>query len=236
MLKLTGIQKTFGKKDARVEALRGVDMEIHRGEMVAIMGKSGSGKSTLLNICGALMKPDQGEYRFDGKILDLDKQKILTKMRKDHIGFVVQYFALIEDMNVFENVALPLRYQKLHRREIRSRVTETLKLLEIEDKIKSYPDELSGGQQQRVAIARAMIKNPKLLLCDELTGALDTKSSGQVLKFVEKMNRKFGTTVVIITHNEAIAGMADQVVRLKDGRVCENRKNQQKIPAAELVL
>ena len=181
MLKLTGIQKTFGKKDARVEALRGVDMEIHRGEMVAIMGKSGSGKSTLLNICGALMKPDQGEYRFDGKLLDLDKQKILTKMRKDHIGFVVQYFALIEDMNVFENVALPLRYQKLHRREIRSRVTETLKLLEIEDKIKSYPDELSGGQQQ-VAIARAIVKNPQLLLADEPTGALDEATGESVME------------------------------------------------------
>lgn len=221
MLKLTGIQKTFGKKDARVEALRGVDMEIHRGEMVAIMGKSGSGKSTLLNICGALMKPDQGEYRFDGKILDLDKQKILTKMRKDHIGFVVQYFALIEDMNVFENVALPLRYQKLHRREIRSRVTETLKLLEIEDKIKSYPDELSGGQQQRVAIARAIVKNPQLLLADEPTGALDEATGESVMEVFERIHR-MGKTLIIVTHDEKVADQCDRIIYLRDGRIVES--------------
>lgn len=221
MLKLTGIQKTFGKKDARVEALRGVDMEIHRGEMVAIMGKSGSGKSTLLNICGALMKPDQGEYRFDGKLLDLDKQKILTKMRKDHIGFVVQYFALIEDMNVFENVALPLRYQKLHRREIRSRVTETLKLLEIEDKIKSYPDELSGGQQQRVAIARAIVKNPQLLLADEPTGALDEATGESVMEVFERIHR-MGKTLIIVTHDEKVADQCDRIIYLRDGRIVES--------------
>lgn len=221
MLKLTGIQKTFGKKDARVEALRGVDMEIHRGEMVAIMGKSGSGKSTLLNICGALMKPDQGEYRFDGKLLDLDKQKILTKMRKDHIGFVVQYFALIEDMNVFENVALPLRYQKLHRREIRSRVTETLKLLEIEDKIKSYPDELSGGQQQRVAIARAIVKNPQLLLADEPTGALDEATGESVMEVFEQIHR-MGKTLIIVTHDEKVADQCDRIIYLRDGRIVES--------------
>lgn len=220
MLKLTGIYKAFGKKDARVEALRGVDMEIHRGEMVAIMGKSGSGKSTLLNICGALMRPDQGEYRFDGKVLELDKQKVLTKMRKDHIGFVVQYFALIEDMNVFENVALPLRYQKLPRREIRSRVTEALKLLEIEDKIKAYPDELSGGQQQRVAIARAIVKNPQLLLADEPTGALDEATEESVMEVFEQIHL-MGKTLIIVTHDEKVADRCDRIIYLRDGRIVE---------------
>lgn len=220
MLKLTGIYKAFGKKDARVEALRGVDMEIHRGEMVAIMGKSGSGKSTLLNICGALMRPDQGEYRFDGKVLELDKQKVLTKMRKDHIGFVVQYFALIEDMNVFENVALPLRYQKLPRREIRSRVTEALKLLEIEDKIKAYPDELSGGQQQRVAIARAIVKNPQLLLADEPTGALDEATEESVMEVFEQIHQ-MGKTLIIVTHDEKVADRCDRIIYLRDGRIVE---------------
>ena len=220
MLKLTGIHKAFGKKDARVEALRGVDMEIHRGEMVAIMGKSGSGKSTLLNICGALMRPDQGEYRFDGKVLDLDRQKVLTKMRKDHIGFVVQYFALIEDMNVFENVALPLRYQKLPRREIRSRVTEALKLLEIEDKIKAYPVELSGGQQQRVAIARAIVKNPQLLLADEPTGALDEATEESVMEVFEQIHL-MGKTLIIVTHDEKVADRCDRIIYLRDGRIVE---------------
>lgn len=220
MLKLTGIYKAFGKKDARVEALRGVDMEIHRGEMVAIMGKSGSGKSTLLNICGALMRPDQGEYRFDGKVLELDKQKVLTKMRKDHIGFVVQYFALIEDMNVFENVALPLRYQKLPRREIRSRVTEALKLLEIEDKIKAYPDELSGGQQQRVAIARAIVKNPQLFLADEPTGALDEATEESVMEVFEQIHQ-MGKTLIIVTHDEKVADRCDRIIYLRDGRIVE---------------
>lgn len=220
MLKLTGIYKAFGKKDARVEALRGVDMEIHRGEMVAIMGKSGSGKSTLLNICGALMRPDQGEYRFDGKVLDLDRQKVLTKMRKNHIGFVVQYFALIEDMNVFENVALPLRYQKLPRREIRSRVTEALKLLEIEDKIKAYPDELSGGQQQRVAIARAIVKNPQLLLADEPTGALDEATEESVMEVFEQIHQ-MGKTLIIVTHDEKVADRCDRIIYLRDGRIVE---------------
>lgn len=167
------------------------------------------------------MKPDQGEYRFDGKLLDLDKQKILTKMRKDHIGFVVQYFALIEDMNVFENVALPLRYQKLHRREIRSRVTETLKLLEIEDKIKSYPDELSGGQQQRVAIARAIVKNPQLLLADEPTGALDEATGESVMEVFEQIHR-MGKTLIIVTHDEKVADQCDRIIYLRDGRIVES--------------
>lgn len=220
MLKLIGIRKTFGKKDAKVEALRGVDLEIKRGEMVAIMGKSGSGKSTLLNICGALMKPDQGEYIFDGKSLDVNRQAVLTELRKDHIGFIVQYFALIEDMNVFENVALPLRYQRMRRREIRTKVVETLKQLEIWDKVKAYPDELSGGQQQRVAIARAIVKDPELILADEPTGALDEATEDSVMEVFERIHQT-GKTLLIVTHDEKVAKKCDRIIYLRDGKVTE---------------
>ena len=167
------IHKTFGKGDAAVHALRGASLSVDKGEMVAVMGKSGSGKSTLLNILGGLMTMDEGELRVGGKKVDFRKKKYLLNYRRREVGFVVQYFALIDDMNVYKNVSLPLRYQGIPRAKIKQRTTKMLRNLGIEEKAKAYPGELSGGQQQRAAIARALVKNAKIILADEPTGALD---------------------------------------------------------------
>ena len=231
LIRLKDAVKKYGKGETEVYALDHATLELDEGKICVILGPSGSGKSTLLNMLGGLDTLDSGELTVAGRKVTGLSQEQRTDYRKADVGFVFQFYNQIPDLTVEENIevvsdisAYPLD------------IDEVLQALDIEKYRRRFPKELSGGQQQRVAIARAMIKNPKLLLCDELTGALDTKSSGQVLKFVEKMNRQFGTTVVIITHNEAIAGMADQVIRLKDGQVSENLQNKRKIPAAELVL
>ena len=231
LIRLKDAVKKYGKGETEVYALDHATLELDEGKICVILGPSGSGKSTLLNMLGGLDTLDSGELTVAGRKVTGLSQEQRTDYRKADVGFVFQFYNLIPDLTVEENIevvsdisAYPLD------------IDEVLQALDIEKYRRRFPKELSGGQQQRVAIARAMIKNPKLLLFDELTGALDTKSSGQVLKFVEKMNRQFGTTVVIITHNEAIAGMADQVIRLKDGQVSENLQNKRKIPAAELVL
>lgn len=231
LISLRNAVKKYGSGEALVYALDHAELTLDEGEICVVLGPSGSGKSTLLNMLGGLDTLDEGELTVAGrKVTGLNHEQ-RTDYRREDVGFVFQFYNLIPDLTVEENIEVvadisgkPLA------------MDEVLTALDIEKYRRRFPKELSGGQQQRVAIARAMIKNPKLLLCDELTGALDTKSSKQVLRFVEKMNVQFGTTVVIITHNEAIAGMADRIVRLKDGRICENRRNEQKIPAAELVL
>lgn len=216
MVCLQGIKKSFGKGDSRVEALKGIDLSIKEGEMVAIMGKSGSGKSTLLNILGGLSGIDEGKYFFQGKELDCNKPKELTKFRKNNIGFVVQYFALVDEMTVFQNVAMPLKYQKKHG-QIKERVENALAELEILDKAKSYPVELSGGQQQRVSIARAIVKDAKLILADEPTGALDEATGEKVLNIFEKLHEQ-GKTIVIVTHDAKVASRCERILYLKDGR------------------
>ncbi len=220
ILEIKDIKKTFGKKDAAVHALRGVTAEIQENTMTAIMGKSGSGKSTLLNILGGLMAADEGSFTYAGKPVDTSSNRKLRKYRRDQVGFVVQYFALIDDLNVFENVALSLRYQGISRREIKKRVKETLKLLGIESKIKAYPNELSGGQQQRVAIARAIVKKPKLILADEPTGALDVKTSAEVMDIFRQL-ADTGNTIVIVTHDPKVAEACDDVIVMEDGKVVE---------------
>jgi putative ABC transport system ATP-binding protein len=230
-IKLENAVKRYGAGEAEVYALDHADLELERGAVCVILGPSGSGKSTLLNMLGGLDSLDEGELVVDGRrVSDLAAGE-RTDYRKEDVGFVFQFYNLIPDLTVEENIQVvaEIADEPLD-------MDEVLEALDIAKYRKRFPKELSGGQQQRVAIARAMIKNPKLLLCDELTGALDTKSSLSVLKFVEKMNRRFGTTVAIITHNEAIAGMADKIVMLKDGRVVESRNNDEKLPAAELVL
>ena len=231
LIRLKDAVKKYGKGETEVYALDHATLELDEGKICVILGPSGSGKSTLLNMLGGLDTLDSGELTVAGRKVTGLSQEQRTDYRKADVGFVFQFYNLIPDLTVEENIEVvsDLSADPLD-------IDEVLQALDIEKYRRRFPKELSGGQQQRVAIARAMIKNPKLLLCDELTGALDTKSSGQVLKFVEKMNRQFGTTVVIITHNEAIAGMADQVIRLKDGQVSENLQNKRKIPAAELVL
>ena len=176
------IHKTFGKGDAAVHTLRGVSLSVDKGEMVAVMGKSGSGKSTLLNILGGLMTMDEGELYVGGKKVDFRKKKYLLNYRRREVGFVVQYFALIDDMNVYKNVSLPLRYQGIPRAKIKQRTTKMLRHLGIEEKAKAYPSELSGGQQQRAAIARALVKNARIILADEPTGALDEGTGDDVIQ------------------------------------------------------
>ncbi len=223
--------KKYGDGEAMVYALDHASLELEEGKICVILGPSGSGKSTLLNMLGGLDSLDGGELTVaERKLTGLSGEQ-RTLYRKEDVGFVFQFYNLIPDLTVEENIEVvaDISGKPLD-------INEVLSALDIEKYRRRFPKELSGGQQQRVAIARAMVKNPRLLLCDELTGALDTKSSKQVLKFVEKMNRQFGTTIIIITHNEAIAGMADRIVRLKDGKVVENMENSGKISAKELSL
>lgn len=223
--------KKYGQGESTVYALDHADLQLEEGKICVILGPSGSGKSTLLNMIGGLDTLDEGELTVAGrKITGMNKNK-LTEYRKEDIGFVFQFYNLIPDLTVEENIEVVADIS-----DDPLPINEVLDALDIAKYRRRFPKELSGGQQQRVAIARAMIKNPKILLCDELTGALDTKSSRQVLKFVEKMNQKFGTTIIIITHNEAIADMADTIIHIKDGCVAKNIQNTKKLDADALAL
>ena len=230
-IEIKGAKKQYGTGEAAVFALDGVDFSLEKGKICVILGPSGSGKSTLLNMIGGLDSLDSGEITVDGqKITGLSK-KALTAYRKQNVGFIFQFYNLIPDLTVEENVQVVS--------EIAANpldMDEILTTLDIEKYRYRFPRELSGGQQQRVAIARAMVKNPKLLLCDELTGALDTRSSRSVLKFIEKINRRYGTTTLIITHNEAIADLADTVVRIRDGKIASVTENANKRTADEIEL
>jgi len=230
-IEIQGAKKQYGEGEAAIYALNGIDFSLEKGKVCVILGPSGSGKSTLLNMIGGLDSLDSGSIRVDGEQVTGLTKKELTAYRKKNIGFVFQFYNLIPDLTVEENVQVvaEIAANPLDTEEI-------LKALDIEKYRYRFPRELSGGQQQRVAIARAMVKNPKLLLCDELTGALDTKSSRSVLRFVEKVNREYGTTTVIITHNEAIADLADTVVRIKDGSVASVKDNESRRSADEIEL
>lgn len=221
MIELRDVCKTFGKKEARVEALRGISLSIEEGELVAIMGKSGSGTSTLLNILGGMMSVDGGEYLYDGKAVNFKSQRELTKFRRNEVGFVVQYFALADDLNIFQNVALPLKYQGYSGKKIKEMVLQALRELEIEDKAKAYPGELSGGQQQRAAIARAIVKQPRVILADEPTGALDEATGEAVQEIFRKLNEK-GKTIIIVTHDAKVAEHCGRIIYVKDGRVMDD--------------
>lgn len=223
--------KQYGQGETAVYALDDASFELEKGKICVILGPSGSGKSTLLNMLGGLDTLDAGELIVDGKTLTGLNKKKLTEYRKKDVGFVFQFYNLIPDLTVEENIEVVSDIA-----DAPLDIEEVLQALDIEKYRRRFPKELSGGQQQRVAIARAMIKNPKLLLCDELTGALDTKSSKNVLKFVEKMNRQYGTTIIIITHNEAIAQMADRIIWIKDGKTAKSQNNENKIPAESLEL
>ena len=231
IIEIKGAKKKYGSGEAAVYALDGVDFSLEEGKICVILGPSGSGKSTLLNMIGGLDSLDTGEITVDGISITGLNKKALTAYRKRNIGFVFQFYNLIPDLTVEENaqVVAEISQKPLD-------IDEILRALDIENYRYRFPRELSGGQQQRVAIARAMVKNPKLLLCDELTGALDTRSSRSVLRFIEKLNREYHTTTLIITHNEAIAGMADTVVHIKDGKIASVVGNDRRQSADEIEL
>lgn len=224
-------KKSYGKGESEVHALDDTELALEQGKIYVILGPSGSGKSTMLNMLGGLDSLDSGSITVDGKEISKLKSGELTKYRRSDVGFVFQFYNLIPDLTVKENIQVVSDIAKEP-----LPLDEVMQAVDIEKYKDRFPNELSGGQQQRVAIARAIIKNPKLLLCDELTGALDSKTSKNVLKFVEKVNAQFGTTVAIITHNEVIAGMADGVIRIKDGKVVANIVNETKILADKLEL
>ena len=218
MIKIENLTKVFRTTEVETIALNKVSMEIHEKEFVAIMGPSGCGKSTLLNILGLLDNPTAGNYYLLGKEVGHLKEKNRTKVRKGNIGFVFQSFNLIDELNVFENVELPLTYLHTPSDERKRRVNEILKRMNISHRIKHYPQQLSGGQQQRVAIARAVITNPKIILADEPTGNLDSKNGLEVMQLLAELNMD-GTTIVMVTHSQRDAGFAKRIINLFDGQI-----------------
>ena len=218
MLKTNDLRKTFRTEEIETVALDGVSLHVAEGEFIAIMGPSGCGKSTLLNILGLLDNPTSGEYLLAGTEVGHLKEKQRTDMRKGNIGFVCQSFNLIEEMNVYENVELPLVYMKVKPAERKKRVEETLRRMNISHRAKHFPNQLSGGQQQRVAIARAVIANPKLILADEPTGNLDSKNGKDVMDLLSELNRE-GTTIVMVTHSHHDATFAHRIINLFDGQI-----------------
>ena len=218
MIKIENLTKTFRTTEVETVALNQVSLEVNDREFVAIMGPSGCGKSTLLNIIGLLDNPTSGHYYLDGEEVGHLKERDRTAVRKGSIGFVFQSFNLIDELNVFENVELPLTYLNMPAHERRERVTEILRCMDISHRAKHYPQQLSGGQQQRVAIARAVVANPKIILADEPTGNLDSKNGLEVMNLLSDLNKE-GTTIVMVTHSQRDAGFAGRVINLFDGRI-----------------
>ena len=220
MIKVENLSKSFRTEEVETIALNGVSFEVKDGEFVAIMGPSGCGKSTLLNILGLLDNPTGGKYWLDGKAVDSLKEKDRTDVRKGKIGFVFQSFNLIDELNVEENIELPLTYLNIPAKERKQRVQEIMKRMAISHRAKHFPHQLSGGQQQRVAIARAVVFGPKIILADEPTGNLDSKNGIEVMKLLTELHRE-GTTIVMVTHSDRDASMAQRVIKLFDGKVVE---------------
>ena len=218
MIKTNNLQKIFRTEEVETWALAEVNIEISKGEFVAVMGPSGCGKSTLLNILGLLDNPTSGEYYLNGKEVSKLKENQRTNLRKGVIGFVFQSFNLIEELNVYENIELPLLYMKMPAADRKKKVKEAMERMAISHREKHFPQQLSGGQQQRVAIARAVVANPDLILADEPTGNLDSKNGAEVMNLLTELNRE-GTTIVMVTHSMHDAGYAGRTINLFDGRV-----------------
>lgn len=225
MIKVSNLSKIFRTEEIETTALNGVSFSINDGEFVAIMGPSGCGKSTLLNILGLLDNPTDGSYELLGQEVGKLKEKYRTKFRKGNIGFVFQSFNLIDELNVYENVELPLRYLDISAAERKERVTAMLKRMNISHRAGHFPQQLSGGQQQRVAIARACVSNPKLILADEPTGNLDSKNGKEVMDLLKELNEE-GTTIVMVTHSQKDAAVAQRTIDLFDGQIVSDVKNE----------
>lgn len=228
-LQISGLKKSFGSGENRTEVLRGLDFTVTKGEICVLLGPSGSGKSTLLNIIGGIDNADSGYIAINGeKTVDMD-EKTLTQYRRKHLGYVFQMYNLIPNLNVKENVEVGAYLS-----DSPLDVDDILKTLGLYEHRHKLPSQLSGGQQQRTSIGRAIVKNPDILLCDEPTGALDYKTSKEILKLIEDVNQKYGNTVIMVTHNDAIKNMADRVIKLRDGMIRKNIVNDVKVPAMEL--
>ncbi len=218
MIKTVNLQKIFRTEEIETRALRNINLDISKGEFVAIMGPSGCGKSTLLNILGLLDNPSDGAYYLEGTDVSKMKESERTRLRKGVIGFVFQSFNLIDELNVYENIELPLLYLGIPAKERRRRIEEAMARMNITHRSKHFPAQLSGGQQQRVAIARAVVANPKLILADEPTGNLDSQNGREVMELLQELHRS-GTTIVMVTHSHHDAGYAERIVNLFDGEI-----------------
>ena len=228
-LEIHNLKKSFGDGESRTEVLRGIDFSVAKGEICVLLGPSGSGKSTLLNIIGGIDDADEGYISIEGeKTADMN-EKTLTKYRRKHLGYVFQMYNLIPNLNVKENVEVGayLSDKALD-------IDDLLKTLGLYEHRHKLPNQLSGGQQQRTAIGRAIVKNPDILLCDEPTGALDYNTSKEILKLIQEVNQKYGNTVIMVTHNDAIKNMADRVIKLRDGQIRKNYINEAKVAADDL--
>lgn len=228
-LEISNIKKSFGNGENKTEVLKGVNIQIEKGEICVLLGPSGSGKSTLLNIIGGIDNADSGYISINGEKTKDMNEKRLTQYRRKHLGYVFQAYNLIPNLTVKENIEVGAYLSKSP-----LEIDELLKTLGLYEHRHKIPNQLSGGQQQRTAIGRAIVKNPDILLCDEPTGALDYKTSKEILKLMEDVNKKYGNTIVMVTHNDAIKNMADRVVKMRDGQIRDNYKNKSKTPASEL--
>jgi putative ABC transport system ATP-binding protein len=228
-LEISELKKSFGSGETRQEVLRGVNFSVRKGEFCVLLGPSGSGKSTLLNIIGGIDVQDSGTITINGERLRETDEKSLTAYRRLHLGYVFQTYNLIPNLNAKENIEVGAYLSKSA-----VNLDELISVLGLTEHQYKYPNQLSGGQQQRVSIGRAIVKNPDLLLCDEPTGALDYKTSKEILQLIENCNKKYGNTVIMVTHNEAIRSMADHVIKLRDGLVRSDERNEHKITASEL--
>ena len=234
LIEIKNIVKTYTTGEDSFNALNGVSFSVEKGEFVAIMGTSGSGKSTCMNTLGTLDRPTSGSYHLDGvDVFSLSPEE-LSKIRNKKIGFVFQGFNLISRTSALDNVALPMIYKGVPEEERYKRAREALEIVGLKNRENHMPNQMSGGQQQRTAIGRAIVKNPDILICDEPTGALDYNTSKEILQLIEKVNKQYSNTIIIVTHNDAIKNMADKVVHLHDGRIRKEYDNENKIPAEQL--
>ena len=222
MITLNSLSKIYRTDEIETVALENVNLTVERGEFLSIMGPSGCGKSTLLNILGTLDSPTSGSYFFEGKQVDKMNENQLTALRKNNLGFIFQSFNLIDELNVYENIELPLFYMGIPSAERKRRVETAMERMAITHRSKHFPQQLSGGQQQRVAIARAVVANPKLILADEPTGNLDSKNSKEIVELLRQFNKALNQTVIIITHDERIALDADRVIAVEDGKIVKD--------------